>query len=54
MYPRTREAAISPASPLFDGEPRCSDGGESEFGKMVADETAKWAKVVKAAGLKVE
>jgi tripartite-type tricarboxylate transporter receptor subunit TctC len=26
----------------------------AEFGKMVADETAKWAKVVKAAGLKVE
>ena len=26
----------------------------AEFGKMVADETAKWAKVVKSAGLKVE
>ena len=25
-----------------------------EFGKLVADETAKWAKVVKSAGLKVE
>jgi tripartite-type tricarboxylate transporter receptor subunit TctC len=24
------------------------------FGKLVADETAKWAKVVKSAGLKVE
>jgi tripartite-type tricarboxylate transporter receptor subunit TctC len=26
----------------------------AEFGKLVADETVKWAKVVKAAGLKVE
>jgi tripartite-type tricarboxylate transporter receptor subunit TctC len=26
----------------------------AEFGKLVADETAKWAKVVKSAGLKVE
>ena len=26
----------------------------SEFGKLVADETVKWAKVVKAAGLKVD
>jgi len=26
----------------------------AEYGKMVADETAKWAKVVKSAGLKVE
>jgi tripartite-type tricarboxylate transporter receptor subunit TctC len=26
----------------------------SEFGKLIADETAKWAKVVKSAGLKVE
>jgi tripartite-type tricarboxylate transporter receptor subunit TctC len=26
----------------------------AEFGKLIADETAKWAKVVKAAGLKVE
>ncbi len=26
----------------------------AEFGKLVADETAKWAKVVKAAGLRVE
>lgn len=34
-------------------------GGEvpmssAEFGKLIADETAKWAKVVKSAGLKVE
>jgi tripartite-type tricarboxylate transporter receptor subunit TctC len=26
----------------------------AQFGKLVADETAKWAKVVKSAGLKVE
>jgi hypothetical protein len=26
----------------------------AEFGKLVADETAKWAKVVKSADLKVE
>jgi hypothetical protein len=26
----------------------------AEFGKLVTDETAKWAKVVKSAGLKVE
>ncbi len=26
----------------------------AEFGKLTADETAKWAKVVKSAGLKVE
>jgi tripartite-type tricarboxylate transporter receptor subunit TctC len=26
----------------------------ADFGKLIADETAKWAKVVKAAGLKVE
>ena len=26
----------------------------AEFGKLIADETAKWAKVVKSAGLKVE
>ena len=29
-------------------------GPPEAFGKMVADETAKWEKVVKAAGLKVE
>jgi hypothetical protein len=26
----------------------------AEYSKLVADETAKWAKVVKSAGLKVE
>jgi tripartite-type tricarboxylate transporter receptor subunit TctC len=26
----------------------------AEYGKLVADETVKWAKVVKSAGLKVE
>jgi hypothetical protein len=26
----------------------------AEYGHLVADETAKWAKVVKSAGLKVE
>jgi tripartite-type tricarboxylate transporter receptor subunit TctC len=26
----------------------------AQFGKLTADETAKWAKVVKSAGLKVE
>jgi len=29
-------------------------GSAGEFGKFVADETVKWAKVVKSAGLKVE
>jgi len=34
---------------------RRSDADEpADFGKLVADETVKWAKVVKFAGLKVE
>jgi hypothetical protein len=26
----------------------------AEYGKLIADETEKWAKVVKAAGMKME
>jgi hypothetical protein len=29
-------------------------GGPAAFGKMIAEETEKWAKVVKFAGTKVE
>jgi tripartite-type tricarboxylate transporter receptor subunit TctC len=29
-------------------------GSPSDFGKLIADETAKWAKVVKASGAKAE
>jgi hypothetical protein len=28
--------------------------GPAEFGKLIADETEKWAKVIKFAGIKVE
>jgi tripartite-type tricarboxylate transporter receptor subunit TctC len=42
---KTRFAAIS-------GEP--IEGTSAQFGKLIADETEKWAKVVKFAGLKVE
>jgi len=28
--------------------------GPPEFGKLIADETEKWAKVIKFAGIKVE
>ena len=27
-------------------------GSPADFGKLIADETAKWAKVIKAAGIK--
>jgi tripartite-type tricarboxylate transporter receptor subunit TctC len=42
---KTRLAALG-------GEPL--PGSASEFGKLIADETEKWAKVVRAAGLKPE
>jgi hypothetical protein len=29
-------------------------GSPSDFGKLIADETEKWAKVVKFAGIKAE
>jgi hypothetical protein len=29
-------------------------GSPNDFGKLIADETEKWAKVVKIAGIKVE
>jgi len=28
--------------------------GPAEFGKLIADETEKWAKVIKFAGIKAE
>jgi tripartite-type tricarboxylate transporter receptor subunit TctC len=34
------------------GEPL--PGTSAEFGRLIADETEKWAKVVRAAGLKPE
>ena len=33
---------------------RCSQARRAEFGKLLADETEKWAKVVKFAGAKAE
>jgi hypothetical protein len=30
------------------------EGTPAQFGRLIADETGKWAKVVKFAGLKVE
>ena len=29
-------------------------GSPTEFGKLIADETEKWAKVIKLAGIKAE
>jgi hypothetical protein len=29
-------------------------GSHADFGKLIAEETVKWAKVVKIAGIKVE
>ena len=29
-------------------------GSPADFGKLIADETAKWAKVIKAAGIKTQ
>ena len=29
-------------------------GSRAEFGKLIADETEKWAKVIKLAGIKAE
>jgi hypothetical protein len=34
------------------GEPL--PGSPAEFGKLIAEETGKWAKVVRAAGIKAE
>jgi len=36
----------------IDSEPL--PGSAAEFGRLIAEETEKWAKVVRAAGLKTE
>ena len=50
-----------PASPirrsrrgLLTWAARCLPGTPAAFGKLVADETEKWAKVVKFSGAKVD
>ena len=45
-------AAMKARFAANSGEP--IEGTPAEFGKLIADETEKWAKVVKFAGLKVE
>jgi tripartite-type tricarboxylate transporter receptor subunit TctC len=34
--------------------PRCFSGSPADFGKLIADETEKWGKVIQAANIKVE
>ena len=46
------DAAMKARFTAISGEP--IEGTPAEFGKLIADETEKWAKVVKFAGLKVE
>ena len=50
-----------PASPIRKIKARLADlggtvlaGSPADFGKLIADETEKWAKVVKFAGIKPE
>src|SRR5215475_9458346 len=46
------DAAMKARFAAISGEP--IEGTPAQFGKLIADETEKWAKVVKLAGLKVE
>ena len=46
------DAAMKARFAAISGEP--IEGTPDQFGKLVADETGKWAKVVTSAGLKVE
>jgi tripartite-type tricarboxylate transporter receptor subunit TctC len=46
------DAAMKARFAAISGEPIA--GTSAQFGKLIADETEKWAKVVKFAGLKVE
>jgi tripartite-type tricarboxylate transporter receptor subunit TctC len=46
------DAAMKARFAAISGEP--IGGTPAQFGKLIADETEKWAKVVKIAGLKVE
>jgi tripartite-type tricarboxylate transporter receptor subunit TctC len=46
------DAAMKARFAAISGEPIA--GTPAQFGKLIADETEKWAKVVKFAGLKVE
>jgi tripartite-type tricarboxylate transporter receptor subunit TctC len=46
------DAAMKARFGAISGEP--IEGTPAQFGKLIADETEKWAKVVKFAGLKVE
>ena len=33
---------------------RCLPGSPADFGKLIADETEKWGKVIRAANIKAE
>jgi tripartite-type tricarboxylate transporter receptor subunit TctC len=46
------DAAMKARFAAISGEP--IEGTPAQFGKLIADETEKWAKVVKFTGLKVE
>jgi tripartite-type tricarboxylate transporter receptor subunit TctC len=46
------DAAMKARFAAISGEP--IEGAPAQFGKLISDETEKWAKVVKFAGLKVE
>ena len=39
---------------LADLGGRCLPGSPADFGKLIADETEKWAKVIRAANIKPE
>jgi hypothetical protein len=42
---------------MLKHKPRCSPpsmAASREFGKLIADETEKWAKVIKSAGIKAD
>jgi hypothetical protein len=39
-------------APTFEGE--CAGASSADFGKLIADETEKWGKVIKFAGIKTE
>lgn len=46
------DAALRTCREVLGGEPL--PGASADFGKLITEETEKWAKVVAAAGLKAE